>query len=102
MSLSGTFATMPFAELLQWIGDSRRSGTLAVTLEFEERYLRFDEGRIVAYGSDDPMARDLGRLCLQRQLLTEEQLLDMCAKQSRSHMLLGDVLVAEGLVTVEV
>jgi len=59
--LSGTFATMPFADLLQWISDARRSGTLQVGLEFEERYLRFVDGSIGAYGSDDPMARDLGR-----------------------------------------
>ena len=69
--LSGTFATMPFADLMQWISDARRSGTLQVALEFEERYLRFVDGSIAAYGSDDPMARDLGRLCLMRGLCDE-------------------------------
>ena len=71
--LSGTFATMPFADLLQWISDARRSGTLQVALEFEERYLRFVDGAIAAYGSDDPMARDLGRLCLLRGLCDERR-----------------------------
>ncbi|MGZ3427939.1 MAG: DUF4388 domain-containing protein, partial [Polyangia bacterium] len=42
--LSGTFATMPFADLLQWISDARRSGTLQIGLEFEDRYLRFVDG----------------------------------------------------------
>jgi hypothetical protein len=59
---------MPLSDLLQWIADARRSGTLSVALEFEERYLRFEAGHIVAYGSDDPMARDLGKLCVDRGL----------------------------------
>jgi hypothetical protein len=101
MPLTGTFSTMPFVDLLQWLGDARRSGTLSVTLEFEERYLRFLEGKIAAYGSDDPMARDLGRLCLSRGLCAEEQLLAALSKQAQSHMPLGDVLVAEGAVTAE-
>lgn len=101
MSLSGTFATMPFADLLQWIGDARRSGTLAVTLELEERYLRFDQGKIVAYGSDDPMARDLGRLALQRGLVQEDALLEALAAQRESHMPIGDVLVARGACSAQ-
>lgn len=99
--LTGTFATMPFADLLQWISDARRSGTLQVGLELEERYLRFVDGAIVAYGSDDPMARDLGRLCLLRGLCDEGALLAAVEQQRQSHMPLGDVLVAAGTVTHE-
>jgi tetratricopeptide (TPR) repeat protein len=99
--LSGTFATMPFADLLQWISDARRSGTLQIGLEFEDRYLRFVDGSIGAYGSDDPMARDLGRLCLMRGLCNEEAILDAVEQQRRSHMPLGDVLVSSGAVTHE-
>ena len=97
--LSGTFATMPFADLLQWISDARRSGTLQVALEIEERYIRFVEGSIGAYGSDDPMARDLGRLCLLRGLCDENAILGAVESQLRSHMPLGDVLVSSGTVT---
>jgi hypothetical protein len=97
--LVGTFSTMPFADLLQWISDSRRSGTLSVALEFEERYLRFVEGQIAAYGSDDPMARDLGRLCLLRGLCDEKAILHAVEQQQASQMPLGDVLVSSGAVT---
>src|SRR5260370_1291371 len=99
--LSGTFATMPFADLLQWISYARRSGTLQVALEFEERYLRFVDGAIAAYGSDDPMARDLGRLCLMRGLCNEAVLLHAVEQQQSSQMPLGDVLVSSGAVTHE-
>ncbi|MCA1665129.1 MAG: DUF4388 domain-containing protein, partial [Myxococcales bacterium] len=97
--LSGTFATMPFADLLQWICDARRSGTLQVNLEFEDRFLRFVEGSIAGYGSDDPMARDLGRLCLVRGLCDEAALLAAVEQQRQSQMPLGDVLVSSGAVT---
>ena len=97
--LTGTFETMPFADLLQWISDARRSGTLQVALEFEERYLRFVDGSIVAYGSDDPMARDLGRLCLLRGLCDEQAILQAVEQQARSQMPIGDVLVSSGVVT---
>src|SRR5690349_9137541 len=99
--LSGTFGTMPFADLLQWLSDSRRSGTLAVALEFEERYLRFADGAIAAYGSDDPMARDLGRLCLLRGLCSERDIMAAIETQRESQMPLGDVLVTSGAVTQE-
>lgn len=101
MPLQGTFSTMPFADLLQWLAEARRSGTLAVALEIEERYLRFEEGRIVAYGSDDPMARDLGRLCLSRGVVDEPRLLAAIAQQAESHMPLSDVLVASGAVEAD-
>jgi hypothetical protein len=99
--LTGTFSTMPFADLLQWIGDARRSGTLSVALEFEERYLRFVDGNVVAYGSDDAMARDLGRLCLLRGLCDEQAVLEAVEQQAKSQMPLGDVLVSAGAVTHE-
>jgi hypothetical protein len=101
MPLSGTFTTMPFADLLQWLGDSRRSGTLSVNLDFEERFLRFDTGKIAGYGSDDPMARDIGRLCLQRGLTNEPRLFAALEAQKQSHMPLADVLVASGFVESE-
>jgi Domain of unknown function (DUF4388) len=56
MSLSGTFSTMPFPDLLQWLSDSRRSGSLSVSLEFEERFLQFKEGNITVVESDQPRA----------------------------------------------
>jgi hypothetical protein len=99
--LSGDFTTMPLADLLQWLGDSRRSGILAVALDFEERYLRFEKGKIAAYGSDDPMARDLGRLCLGAGLVDEPTLMKAVATQATSQMPLSDVLVAEGAMSAD-
>jgi hypothetical protein len=92
---------MPFADLLQWLGDARRSGTLSVNLDFEERFMRFEHGKIAAYGSDDPMARDIGRLCLSRGLCNEPWLFKALDQQRESQMPLADVLVACGAVKSE-
>jgi hypothetical protein len=72
--LSGTFATMPFPELLQWLSDSRRSGALSVTLEFEERFLQLHEGNITSVESDDPRAHDLQEILRGRGLLDDAEL----------------------------
>lgn len=81
MTLSGTFGTMPFPDLLQWLGEARRSGVLTVALEFEERHLRLELGEVTALGSDDPRLTDLGRLLLGRGLIDEERLRRVLAAQ---------------------
>jgi hypothetical protein len=98
VSLSGTFATMPFPDLMQWLGDSRRSGVLTVSLEFEERYMRVEEGRLVALGSSDPRSHDLVRLLLARQLIDEPRLRRALQSAESSHRRLRTVLVDDGHV----
>ena len=74
MPLSGTFSTMPFSDLLQWLGDSRRTGNLTVSREFEERFIRFADGAVAGVEGDDPRARDLGRVLVESGFLDEESL----------------------------
>jgi hypothetical protein len=98
VSLRGQFASMPLPDLLQWLSDAKKNGLLTVSLEFDERTLRFADGQIVALGADDPLQRDLGRVLLARGLLDEKQLARALDLRSRTGAPLGDVLVAEGLV----
>src|SRR5215475_9586860 len=74
MGLAGTFDTMPFPDLMQWLGDTGQRGMLTVALEFEERYLHIENGALVGFGSDDPRSRDLARVLLGRGLLSEAHL----------------------------
>ena len=74
MGLSGTFDTMPFPDLMQWLGATGQRGMLTVTLEFEERYLHIEDGALCGFGSDDPRSRDLARVLLGRGLLSEAHL----------------------------
>jgi hypothetical protein len=98
MSLRGAFQTMPLPDLLQWLSEVRKSGLLTVTMEFDERTLRFENGAVVALGADDPLQRDLGRVLLARGLLDEKTLAETLDLRSRSGQPLGDVLIAGGLV----
>jgi hypothetical protein len=98
VSLSGTFATMPFPDLMQWLGDQKRSGTLTVALAFEERYLRLEEGMVTSLGSDDPRARDLARLLLGRGLIDEPRLRRALREEERSRRPLRTVIIDDGHV----
>ena len=98
MSLGGAFATMPFPDLMQWLGEARRSGTLVVTLDFEERYFHIREGALVALGSDDPRSRDLARLLLARGLIDELRLRRALATKERTGRSLRSVLLHDGHV----
>jgi hypothetical protein len=96
MGLSGTFATMPFPDVLQWLGESRQSGSLTVVLEFDERYLRFRDGHIDALASKDPRSHDMVRLLLGRTLLDEARVHAVIAEQARTARPLRSVLIDDG------
>ncbi len=49
--LVGTFGTMALPELLQWLGDQRRSGLLTLIDGLREHYLRIVDGSIDAVGT---------------------------------------------------
>jgi hypothetical protein len=98
VSLRGQFATMPLPDLLQWLSDAKKNGLLMVTLEFDERTLRFGEGQIVALGADDALQRDLGRVLVARGLLDAEKLARALDLRTRTGAPLGDVVVAVGLI----
>ena len=53
MPLLGTFETMPIAELLQWIGIGRKTGTLQITTDNGTAILAFDEGELIFSASSD-------------------------------------------------
>ncbi len=101
MPLAGTFSTMPFPDLLQWLSDARRTGMLSVSLEFEERFIRFQEGQIVAVESDDPRARDLAPVLRARGLLDDAALSRAAAASERSGQPLADTVVTLRLATRE-
>jgi hypothetical protein len=89
---------MPFPDLMQWLGDSLRTGVLTVSLEFEERYMRVEEGKLVALGSSDPRSHDLVRLLLARRLIDEPRLRRAIQAAETSKRRLRTVLVDDGHV----
>jgi hypothetical protein len=98
MSLHGAFATMPLPDLLQWLSEARRTGSLTVTLGLDERGLRFEDGRIAAIGADDPLERDFGRVLLARGLCDLAALGRALDARARLKKTLAEVLVDSGTV----
>jgi len=100
MSLVGTLNTMPLADLLQWVGSSRRTGTLHVELDKVVKEIYFREGEIVGCSSDDPPEL-LGQFLIGRGRITERQLLEGLAEQEASRKYLGTILVERGALRAE-
>ena len=98
MTLQGSFVTMPFPDLLQWIGDARSSGILSVSLAIDVRYFQVTNGEITGLGAADPRAHDLVRLLLGRGLIDEtllHRVLERSASEPRS---LQKIILDEGHV----
>jgi hypothetical protein len=71
MAVHGDLSTMPVGELLMWISNFRKTGTLIVrTLDHDEK-IAFDQGFLIFSSSSD-LKRTFGRLLVQRGLLSEE------------------------------
>jgi len=100
MPLVGTLNTMPLADLLQWAGSSRRTGTLHVELDKIVKEIHFRDGEIVGCSTDDP-PEFLGQFLIGRGRITERQLLEGLAAQEASGKHLGAILVERGALRAE-
>ncbi|HKQ59676.1 MAG TPA: DUF4388 domain-containing protein, partial [Candidatus Polarisedimenticolaceae bacterium] len=100
MPLLGTLRTMSLPDLLQWLGNSSKTGTLAVERNKIRKCIVMDEGKIVGCSSDDPPER-LGQYLLSQGRISEEQLRGALLRQERTRKYLGSILVELGFLTAE-
>ncbi len=98
MSISGNLKTMPFADLLQWVSQSRQTGTLAVDGVRFKKKLYFNEGKVVASASDNPK-EFLGYYLVGWGYVGEEELQELLDMQDRHGALLGELLVIIGCLS---
>ena len=98
--LSGNLRTMPFPDLLQWIGQGRKSGTLVLQHESVVKRLFLRNGEIVSCGSNDPR-EFLGQIMVSQQIITEAQLKEAFDIQGKTRIMLGRVLVEKEWVPEE-
>jgi hypothetical protein len=91
---------MPFADLLQWVSQSRKTGTLAVEGEPYNKKVYFREGTVVAASSEDPK-EFLSYYLVGWGFLGEEELQELLDMQERHGTLLGELLVIVGRVNRE-
>jgi len=100
MPLFGTLKSMPLPDLMQWLGTTRKTGTLLIERNKISKSILFNKGRVVGCSSDDPPER-LGHFLLARGRITEEQLRDALAVQARTRKYLGMILVEFGVFAPE-
>jgi len=91
---------MPPTEILQWLGGTRKTGTLEVEHDRVVRRLHFRDGAIRSCGSDYAPTL-LGQHLLSRGRIAESELRAALARQEGSGRNLGDILVEAGHVTRE-
>jgi len=96
----GDLKSMPMPELLQWISQSKRTGTLKIRNNYITKRIYFKNGLVISSSSSDP--RDyLGQFLLSRGWISEVQLIKAIEKQEKKKMMLGKILVESKIITEE-
>jgi len=95
MGIVGNLRTMQLEELLQWLSQSKKSGTLEIVNGKVEKKIFFKEGRILSSASNKP-EEYLGHFLVSHGLISEAQLNRAVKLQEERRTLLGMILVNEG------
>jgi hypothetical protein len=98
MPIQGSLATMSLTEILQWLGNAGKTGTLSIERNKVVKRILVREGRIVACASQEPSDM-LGHFLVSRGKITEETLRKALAVQETQHTHLGKILVASGALS---
>jgi uncharacterized protein DUF4388 len=72
MPLQGTLKAMPVPELLTWISQCRKTGTLEIRANEATHTMSFSDGELIYSSSSNPECT-LGRLLLQYGAVTKEE-----------------------------
>jgi hypothetical protein len=88
---------MQLEELLQWLSQSKKSGTLEIVHGRIEKKIFFKDGLILSSASNKP-EEYLGHFLVSHGLINDLQLSRAVELQERSKMLLGMILVNNGAI----
>lgn len=97
MGIVGNLRTMQLEEVLQWLSQSKKNGTLQFNSGKVEKKVFFKEGRILSSSSNVP-EEYLGHFLVSHGLITEEVLTKAIRMQEETRMLLGKILVSSGAI----
>ncbi len=100
MGISGNLKTMVLADLLQWLSQGQKTGTLVFEQDDLEKKIFFDQGSIVSSASTSP-SEYLGRFLIGHGLITRENVDQALEQQQETHQLFGQILVGMGLLDEE-
>ncbi|HEX2251740.1 MAG TPA: DUF4388 domain-containing protein [Thermoanaerobaculia bacterium] len=100
MAITGNLSTMQLAELLQWLSQGKKTGTLVIENDAVEKRIFFRDGRIISSASTDPREY-LGQFLVSHGHITPEQLEEAMRLQQQTSMLLGKILTSRGAIEEE-
>jgi len=95
MPIEGDLRTMPVPELLMWISQYRKSGTLEIRAGRWIERLAFQDG-VLTYSSSSKRSKTLGRLLIENGAVTE------AAHKKARKMREKNIAVAKALTELEV
>lgn len=98
MPVQGNLATMSLTEILQWLGNAGKTGTLSIERNKVVKRILVREGRVTACSSQEPSDM-LGHFLVSRGRITEETLREALASQETRKEHLGSILVSMGAFT---
>ena len=98
MPVQGSLATMSLTEILQWLGNAGKTGTLSIERNKVVKRILVREGRIIACASQEPSDM-LGHFLVSRGKISEETLRKALATQETQRAHLGKILVDTGALT---
>src|SRR5579872_2974883 len=96
MPITGSLVTMPMAELLTWISQFQKTGTLEIRTALSTQIMAFEKGALVFSSSSNP-ERTLGKLLIKYGVVSEEG-----HKRARELRKTKEVAVAKALVDLEI
>lgn len=97
MGIVGNLRTMQLEELLQWLSQSRKTGTLEINTDKVQKKVFFRDGQIVATASTRP-EEHLGHFLVSHGLISETALAKAIELQEATGMLLGKILVTKEIL----
>jgi tetratricopeptide (TPR) repeat protein len=95
MGIVGNLRTMQLEELLQWLSQSKKSGTLEINSGKVDKRIYFKDGRILSSSSSKP-EEYLGHFLVSHGLISEMELSKAIELQEKTRTLLGKILVTTG------
>ena len=97
MAITGNLKTMELAELLQWLSQGRKTGTLYLDNGTVEKRIFFKDGIIVSSAASDPKEY-LGHFLVSHGYIDELTLAKAIEMQEENKMLLGKILLTIGAI----
>ncbi len=89
---------MSLTEILQWLGNAGKTGTLSIERNKVVKRILVREGRVIACASEEPSDM-LGHFLVSRGKISEETLRKALAVQETKRIHLGRILVESGALT---